>query len=83
MGSIQRSNAGGKIADTVVTGNYYRHGTTTLFAVLNGSVILHCESRHRHQELHALEHYLIMDAGREHRNETAVEDLCFAERTHF
>lgn len=36
-----------------VTHNYYRHGTTTLFAALNvldGSVITQCKPRHRHQE---------------------------------
>jgi putative transposase len=36
-----------------VTHDYYRHGTTTLFAalnVLNGSVISQCKPRHRHQE---------------------------------
>jgi transposase len=36
-----------------VTHDYYRHGTTTLFAALNvfdGSVISQCKPRHRHQE---------------------------------
>lgn len=36
-----------------VTHDYYRHGTTTLFAALNvldGSVIAQCKQRHRHQE---------------------------------
>jgi transposase len=36
-----------------VTHDYYRHGTTTLFAALNvldGSVITQCKARHRHQE---------------------------------
>lgn len=36
-----------------VTHDYYRHGTTTLFAALNvldGSVIAQCKPRHRHQE---------------------------------
>ncbi len=36
-----------------VTHNYVRHGTTTLFAALNlatGTVIGHCQRRHRHQE---------------------------------
>ncbi len=35
------------------THDYVRHGTTTLFAALNvadGTVIGHCDSRHRHQE---------------------------------
>lgn len=35
------------------THDYVRHGTTTLFAALNvldGSVIGHCQPRHRHQE---------------------------------
>ena len=36
-----------------VTHDYYRHGTTTLFAALdvaNGTVISQCKPRHRHQE---------------------------------
>jgi len=36
-----------------VTHDYYRHGTTTLFAaldVLDGKVITLCKPRHRHQE---------------------------------
>ncbi len=36
-----------------VTHDYFRHGTTTLFAALNvmdGSVITQCKPRHRHQE---------------------------------
>ena len=36
-----------------VTHDYYRHGTTTLFAALNaasGTVITQCRPRHRHQE---------------------------------
>ena len=36
-----------------VTHDYYRHGTTTLFAALNvksGEVITQCKARHRHQE---------------------------------
>jgi len=36
-----------------VTHDYFRHGTTTLFAALdvaNGSVIAQCKPRHRHQE---------------------------------
>lgn len=36
-----------------ITHNYYRHGTTTLFAALDiktGEVIAACKSRHRHQE---------------------------------
>jgi len=36
-----------------VTHEYFRHGTTTLFAALdvaNGSVIAQCKPRHRHQE---------------------------------
>jgi putative transposase len=43
-----------------VTHDYYRHGTTTLFAaldVLDGKVITQCKPRHRHQEfLQFLEH---------------------------
>ena len=36
-----------------VTHDYYRHGTTTLFAALNildGAIISQCKPRHRHQE---------------------------------
>src|SRR5581483_2788488 len=36
-----------------VTHDYYRHGTTTLFAaldILDGAVITQCKPRHRHQE---------------------------------
>src|SRR6266851_1865800 len=36
-----------------VTHDYYRHGTTTLFAALDivdGGVITQCKPRHRHQE---------------------------------
>jgi putative transposase len=36
-----------------VTHDYYRHGTTTLFAALdvaNGQVLAQCKARHRHQE---------------------------------
>jgi transposase len=36
-----------------VTHDYYRHGTTTLFAALdvaNGQVFAQCKARHRHQE---------------------------------
>jgi transposase len=36
-----------------VTHDYYRHGTTTLFAaldVLDGKVVTQCKPRHRHQE---------------------------------
>ena len=36
-----------------VTHNYIRHGTTTLFAVLeiaSGKVLIQCKPRHRHQE---------------------------------
>jgi len=36
-----------------VTHDYYRHGTTTLFAALdvaNGTVLTQCKPRHRHQE---------------------------------
>jgi transposase len=39
-----------------VTHDYYRHGTTTLFAALdaaNGQVITQCKPRHRHQEFRA------------------------------
>jgi transposase len=44
-----------------VTHDYFRHGTTTLFAALNvldGSVITQCKPRHRHQELLAFLRHL-------------------------
>jgi|SRR5579863_5422941 len=44
-----------------VTHDYYRHGTTTLFAafnVLDGSVISQCKPRHRHQEFVAFLNHL-------------------------
>jgi transposase/AraC-like DNA-binding protein len=51
-----------------VTHDYYRHGTTTLFAALNildGSVIAQCKPRHRHQEflsfLNHLDHNIPTD----------------------
>src|SRR5690349_9112335 len=48
-----------------VTHDYYRHGTTTLFAaldVLDGKVLTQCKPRHRHQEflgfLNHLDHHV-------------------------
>src|ERR1700752_4738976 len=44
-----------------VTHDYYRHGTTTLFAALNvanGEVITQCKARHRHQEFLAFLRHL-------------------------
>jgi transposase/transposase-like protein len=44
-----------------VTHDYYRHGTTTLFAALNvldGQVITQCKPRHRHQEFLAFLNHL-------------------------
>jgi transposase len=44
-----------------VTHDYFRHGTTTLFAALNvldGSVITQCKPRHRHQEFLAFLRHL-------------------------
>ncbi len=44
-----------------VTHDYYRHGTTTLFAALNvldGAVITQCKPRHRHQEFLAFLNHL-------------------------
>jgi len=44
-----------------VTHDYYRHGTTTLFAalhVLDRSVISQCTPRHRHQQFLAFLHHL-------------------------
>jgi hypothetical protein len=43
------------------THDYFRHGTTTLFAALNvldGSVITQCKPRHRHQEFLAFLQHL-------------------------
>jgi transposase len=43
------------------THDYYRHGTTTLFAALNvldGAVITQCKPRHRHQEFLAFLNHL-------------------------
>jgi len=53
-----------------VTHDYFRHGTTTLFAALNvldGSVITQCKPRHRHQEFLAFLNHLDRNvpAGRE------------------
>jgi len=44
-----------------VTHDYYRHGTTTLFAArdtLDGKVITSCKPRHRHQEFLAFLNHL-------------------------
>lgn len=44
-----------------VTHDYYRHGTTTLFAALDvqtGQVITQCKARHRHQEFLAFLRHL-------------------------
>jgi transposase len=44
-----------------VTHDYYRHGTTTLFAALDtldGKMITRCKPRHRHQEFRALLNHL-------------------------
>jgi len=44
-----------------MTHDYYRHGTTTLFAALDvgtGQVIAQCKPRHRHQEFLAFLHHL-------------------------
>jgi transposase/AraC-like DNA-binding protein len=44
-----------------VTHDYFRHGTTTLFAALNvldGAVIAQCKPRHRHQEFLAFLNHL-------------------------
>lgn len=44
-----------------MTHDYYRHGTTTLFAALNvldGHVITQCKPRHRHQEFLAFLNHL-------------------------
>src|SRR5437762_12822250 len=44
-----------------ITHDYYRHGTTTLFAALDvaaGTVLHQCKPRHRHQEFLAFLRYL-------------------------
>jgi putative transposase len=44
-----------------VTHDYFRHGTTTLFAALNivtGKVVTQCKPRHRHQEFMAFLNHL-------------------------
>ena len=44
-----------------VTHDYFRHGTTTLFAALNivtGEVVTQCKPRHRHQEFMAFLNHL-------------------------
>ena len=44
-----------------ITHDYYRHGTTTLFAALDvasGTVLSQCKPRHRHQEFLAFVRYL-------------------------
>ncbi len=44
-----------------ITHDYYRHGTTTLFAALDvasGTVLTQCKPRHRHQEFLAFLRYL-------------------------
>jgi len=44
-----------------ITHDYYRHGTTTLFAALDvasGTVLSQCKPRHRHQEFLAFLRYL-------------------------
>ena len=66
-----------------VTHDYFRHGTTTLFAALdvaNGTVIGQCKARHRHQEflsfLRHIEHsvpkdldvHLVMDNYATHKH---------------
>jgi len=68
-----------------VTHDYYRHGTTTLFAALNvqsGQVITQCKARHRHQEFlsflrhldesvpAALDLHLIIDNYATHKHPT-------------
>jgi putative transposase len=44
-----------------VAHDYYRHGTTTLFAVLDvatGKVIGQCTARHRQQEFMSFPHHI-------------------------
>ena len=55
-----------------VTHDYYRHGTTTLFAaldVLDGTVISQCKPRHRHQEFLGFLNHL---DGRSRRGSTCT-----------
>jgi len=80
-----------------VTHDYYRHGTTTLFAALNvldGSVITQCKPRHRHQEFlafldhlqrnvpAALEVHLIADNYATHKHPRAKAWLARHPRFH-
>jgi transposase len=62
------NSCGLSCAKPQVTHDYYRHGTTTLFAALNvldGAVITQCKPRHRHQEflafLNHLDHHVPAD----------------------
>jgi len=80
-----------------VTHDYFRHGTTTLFAALNvqsGQVIAQCKPRHRHQEfLEFLRHleksvpanldlYLIMDNYSTHKHAKIKQWLAKHPRYH-
>ena len=80
-----------------MTHDYKRHGTTTLFAVLNildGTVIGECMPRHRHQEYvkflrkldrttpSALELHLIVDNYSAHKHEDVTDWLAQHPRFH-
>ena len=81
-----------------VTHDYYRHGTTTLFAaldVLDGKVITLCKPRHRHQEFlsfldhldrnvpPALEIHLVADNYGTHKHPKVKAWLARRPRYHF
>jgi len=80
-----------------VTHNYFRHGTTTLFAALDvasGDVLTQCKARHRHQEFVAflrhieaevpdgLELHLILDNYATHKHPTVRAWLARHRRFH-
>lgn len=80
-----------------ITHNYFRHGTTTLFAALDiksGEVLAQCKSRHRHQEFLAflnhvdanvpkeLDVHLIIDNYATHKHATVKAWLARRPRYH-
>lgn len=80
-----------------VTHDYFRHGTTTLFAALDiasGSVMTQCKPRHRHQEFlaflkhieanvpHELDLHLVIDNYCTHKHSTVKQWLARHKRFH-
>ena len=80
-----------------VTHDYFRHGTTTVFAALdiaNGAVLAQCKARHRHQEFLAflrhidaavpahLDVHLVMDNYATHKHATVRTWLAKRPRFH-